>query len=280
MRKTVALLVFMSAVLASCQAPLELRPPTASGTSSTPADRSAKTGDQVAVIYTGTKTDGSLFDASSKHGGEPLVFTLGAGQMIKGFDEGVLSMKVGEIKTLVIPPEKAYGPKTIERIIPLEYFQEKPSEQTVPLKVFAETITQSVPVAELPAGKGVVGATIPLPDGNVATVTALSGTSATVTLPNTAHPFAGKKIVKGLKGALSIDTAVEIVSVKGDQVTVRLSNPFFGKTLKPGLATDMGKYGIVRVVSVNASGAVLDIPNPAELAGETLTFQVQLVSMK
>lgn len=66
-----------------------------------------KHGDQVSVHYTGKLADGSIFDTSV--GEEPLVFTIGEGEIIDGFEEGVLSMSVGEKKTIIIEPEKAYG---------------------------------------------------------------------------------------------------------------------------------------------------------------------------
>lgn len=73
----------------------------------------AKTGDTVAMNYTGRLEDGTVFDSNVdpkfKHV-EPFMFNLGAGQVIAGWDEGIVGMKVGEKKTLVIPPEKAYGP--------------------------------------------------------------------------------------------------------------------------------------------------------------------------
>ena len=75
----------------------------------------AKKGDVVRVHYTGTLTDGSQFDSSS--GREPLEFTVGAGQMIKGFDDGVLGMNVGDKKTIRIPPEEAYGERDEEAVI-------------------------------------------------------------------------------------------------------------------------------------------------------------------
>ncbi len=74
---------------------------------------------KIAVMqYTGKLTDGTVFDATSKRGGEPFRFTLGAGQVIKGWDQGVLGMKVGEVRTLVIPADLAYGPAGIPGVIP------------------------------------------------------------------------------------------------------------------------------------------------------------------
>ena len=68
----------------------------------------AKNGDVVQVDYTGTLENGTVFDTSV--GREPLNFTLGEGQMIPGFEQAVLGMKVGESKTVTIPASEAYGP--------------------------------------------------------------------------------------------------------------------------------------------------------------------------
>ncbi len=75
----------------------------------------AKKGDVVRVHYTGKLTDGSQFDSSV--GRAPLEFTLGAGQMIAGFDAGVLGMTIGEKKTINIDPANGYGLKNPEAII-------------------------------------------------------------------------------------------------------------------------------------------------------------------
>lgn len=79
-----------------------------------PADV-AKSGDVVTIHYTGTLQDGKKFDSSLDRG-QPFEFTLGVGQVIKGFDKGVLGMRIGEKKRVVIPPEEGYGNKSVGSI--------------------------------------------------------------------------------------------------------------------------------------------------------------------
>ena len=70
---------------------------------------SAATGHKVYVEYTGWLQSGQQFDSSRQSGRTPFGFTLGQGEVIKGWDEGVAGMKVGEKRNLVIPPDLAYG---------------------------------------------------------------------------------------------------------------------------------------------------------------------------
>ena len=78
----------------------------------------AKSGDTVSVLYTGKLDDGTVFDASSLHGNQPFSFSLGAGQVIQGWDLGVVGMKVGGTRELTIPSELAYGANPPTTAIP------------------------------------------------------------------------------------------------------------------------------------------------------------------
>jgi len=75
----------------------------------------AKDGDNVSVHYTGKRHDGSVFDSSFNN--EPVIFTLGAGELIDGFEEAIMGMQIGEKKTVVIPPAKGYGERYEELVV-------------------------------------------------------------------------------------------------------------------------------------------------------------------
>lgn len=80
-------------------------------------DRVTKVGDGISVHYTGTLIDGTKFDSSLDRG-EPFRFDLGAGQVIKGWDQGLVGMKVGEKRKLTIPPGLGYGAQAVGNKIP------------------------------------------------------------------------------------------------------------------------------------------------------------------
>ncbi|KZE31486.1 peptidylprolyl isomerase/FKBP-type peptidyl-prolyl cis-trans isomerase FkpA [Crenobacter luteus] len=77
----------------------------------------ARTGQEVTVHYTGWLTDGTKFD-SSKDRSQPFTFPLGAGYVIKGWDQGVVGMKVGGQRKLTIPAELGYGARGAGGVIP------------------------------------------------------------------------------------------------------------------------------------------------------------------
>jgi FKBP-type peptidyl-prolyl cis-trans isomerase 2 len=81
-----------------------------------------KEGDNISMHYTGALEDGTVFDSSED--GEPLSFTVGSGEIIPGFDEGVREMEVGESKEIRIPPDKAYGEyyEELVKVVPRDSF--------------------------------------------------------------------------------------------------------------------------------------------------------------
>jgi len=126
-------------------------------------------GDVVRVHYKGTLADGSIFDQSRPD--RPLVFSAGAGQMIPGFDNAVLGMKLNETKTVTIPAAEAYGPRN-------------------------ESLIKEVPKAELPPGfTPAVGAPAPFTDDEGrqrrGMVTEIGDDTITV---DGNHPLAGKDL--------------------------------------------------------------------------------------
>ena len=101
-----------------------------------------KEGDNISLHYTGTLDDGTVFDSSD--GREPLSFTVGSGEVIQGFDEGVRGMEVGETRDISIPPDQAYG----------EYYEEL--VRVVPRQAFPEGMAPEIGITlelELPSGQ-------------------------------------------------------------------------------------------------------------------------------
>ncbi len=129
----------------------------------------AKNGNTVQVDYTGKLADGTVFDTSV--GREPLEFTLGAGQVIPGFEKAVLGMKVGEKKTVTIPANEAYGPRSDDLI--LEIGREKLPSGLTP------KVGQQLQMTR--------------PDGGtiIATITNVSDNTVTI---DANHPLAGKDL--------------------------------------------------------------------------------------
>jgi len=129
----------------------------------------ANDGDTVRVHYTGTFVDGTMFDTSRER--EPLEFIMGSGNIIPGFEEATRDMGVGQVKTVAIPAEKAYGP-------------------------YHEEMVVAMPRDQLPADLNPeIGQRLQMqnPDGTrvVVVITDLSDTSITL---DANHPLAGKDL--------------------------------------------------------------------------------------
>lgn len=130
----------------------------------------AKEGDTVRISYTGTLTDGTVFDTSE--GRDPLEFTIGSGQIIPGLDEAMPGMEVGEKKRVEIGVMEAYGPSHSDRVL------------EVPL--------EELP-ADIPREEGITLA-MQGPDGQQVPVRVVAVSDTKMTL-DANHPLAGQDLV-------------------------------------------------------------------------------------
>jgi len=76
--------------------------------------RSVQEGDTIRVLYIGKLEDGTIFDSSFRE--RPLEFTVGEGEVVSGFEQGVCGMAPGESKSIIVPMEQGYGPRSEDRI--------------------------------------------------------------------------------------------------------------------------------------------------------------------
>jgi len=134
-----------------------------------------KKGDKIKVEYTGTLEDGSVFDSSDKHD-TAMEFTVGSGKLIKGFEDAVIGMKVGEQKEIKIPPEEAYGPHNPEFV------------KDMPRNIFPENKEIQIGMVFLVSLQS--GRQIPV------WISKISGNSVTVDLN---PPLAGKTLIFKIK---------------------------------------------------------------------------------
>ena len=130
----------------------------------------AKNGDTVSVHYKGTLQDGTVFDSSHDRG-ETIDFQVGAGQMIKGFNDAVVDMEVGETKTVTVPPDEGYG--TVNPNAVME-FPKTSFPEDMPLR------EGEVVQGNSPAGSPMIG-----------TINEVSGETVVVDFN---HPMAGKEL--------------------------------------------------------------------------------------
>ncbi len=90
----------------------------------------AQPGNRVRVHYTGRLEDGTVFDSSQ--GEEPLEFAIGSGQMLGGFEQGVIGMEPGQTKTVQLAADQAYGPHSPQKVIKVERKEMPPNMQLEP----------------------------------------------------------------------------------------------------------------------------------------------------
>jgi FKBP-type peptidyl-prolyl cis-trans isomerase 2 len=256
-------------------------------------------GDNISVDYIGSIENGKVFATSiekvasennlNPHGGEyqPLNFTVGKGRVIKGFDEGVIGMKVGETRNLTIQPEKGYGPTRTELI------------HVFPIVLVIPEIREMAKVMEVPVNQfeSVVGPghepgeTVGIPDTNI-NFTILNITASNVSLSyklkvgdtiwSKGAPW-NETVIKIDNKNITLKADVsknDIVQLQGapwnstvvglDNVNITLKHNPIPETIVPTM------FGNTKV-SFNETSIIMD-QNP-ELAGKTLVFKVTLLSI-
>jgi peptidylprolyl isomerase len=135
--------------------------------------RKVQNGDTITVNYTGRLEDGTIFDSSLVEGREPITSTLGQGQLIAGFENGLIDMTIGETKTIEIEPENAYGLR-MEQLI---------------TEVTRNQVPPTIQVGETLQGN--------TPNGPIV-VKVVEVNDETVTL-DANHPLAGQKLIFDLE---------------------------------------------------------------------------------
>lgn len=258
--------------------------------------KTVKIGDNVSVDYVGT-LNGNVFDTSidsvaiennlsiSNKTYKPILFTVGKGQIIKGFEDGVVGMKVGESKTLVIPPEKAYGQKDPRLVKTIPIIQNIPIIRTFP-KVF------EIPFEQFKSMFGSdhkIGDIVEIPDTNV-NLTILN-------IDTTSNVSVSYNLLVGNNISLETPWNDTVIKIDDNNITVRsevkeyTTFQFKGvpwtttvvnidsdnMTLMQNKIPDtMSQDGSIRV-HFNDTHIIMD--RNSKLVGETLVFNVTIRSI-
>lgn len=258
-------------------------------------EKTVKTGDNISVDYIGSLENGKIFDTSIESVAiesnlftpgrkyKPFHFIVGKGETIKGFDEGVIGMRVGETKTLTIPPEKGYG------LINTRMIQSSPIIEEVP--------TRFPRVVEIPAGEfessfgsRKVGDTVTIPgtDINLTVDKIASNVSLSYNLKVGDRIPSGapwnETVVKVDDKNITVEYSVKknetvqlpdvpwnttVIGVNSDKITMR-HNPIPEKVIRT-------MFGQVKI-SFNETSIIMDRNH--ELAGKTLIFNITLRSIE
>jgi FKBP-type peptidyl-prolyl cis-trans isomerase 2 len=255
-------------------------------------------GDTVSVNYIGRLDDGTVFDTSYEEVAEregiyspvrtyePLTFEVGAGQMIKGFNDIVIGMKVDETKTVVIAPADAYGEWDPEMATVFPKVAEIPLEET-----FNKTLEMSLQEFDMSFGEGhEVGERLLIPGSEIyITVDEISNTTVKVAYDlkeGDRFEFQGlwdETVVAANETTLTVrhDIAVgDNITFPGQpwssvvtEISAKNATLLASKILEPEIQT---MFGTARA-SMNATNITIDYNH--RLAGKTLTFEITVVAI-
>lgn len=260
------------------------------------SQKTVKTGDKISADYIGSLPDGKVFSTSIEKvaeennifnpgsGYEPLNITVGKGEVIPGLDEGVVGMKVGETKTLTIPPEKAYGQSNPERIRAYPIIQVVPKKFPrvfdIPLDEFEATFGKGHKIEDV---VNIPRTSINLTIRNITTNVSLSYNFKVGEQVPSGAPW-NETVVKIDEKNLTVNYSVkknEVVqfrNVPWNTTVIDVNNDNI--TLKHNAIPDTvisSMFGQTKV-SFNETSIIMDQNH--ELAGKTLIFKVTLNSIQ
>jgi len=220
----------------------------------------AKEGDVVEIHYTGRYLNGTIFDTSRMEDArkldlynpnrdyQPIIFTIGLQEVVAGVEESVVGMKVGEKKTVTIPPEKGYGSWSPENIEEIPRVQNTSRVEEVPVDMFEASTGETA----------VVGKTIML-ENMLWPIKIVNIINDTVYVE---HSPENGTVVPTLFG----DSTLTVI---GDRIYARLDAEKGDELVTP--------YGNVKVLDATDDTLTIDMNH--ELAGQTIVFDIELVSI-
>lgn len=258
-----------------------------------------ETGDTIMVKYTGRFSDGTVFDTSDPtvaisneiyqpdRSYEPLIFTVGTGKVISGFDEGVLGMKNGSKKKLTIPPEKAYGPYDPSKIQEYPLTSEIPATQSFPRTI-------EIPRFQFNQTFGAdhkVGDNVQLPESNIKMKVDDIGTTVNLTydlkvgstFSSSQIPWEEKVISVNsthitVRHDVRLGEVMEFPGTPWNSTVIEISNNNITLEHNPIPDTTVETmFGSIQI-HFNETGIILDSNSP--MAGKTLIFDIEIVSIE
>jgi FKBP-type peptidyl-prolyl cis-trans isomerase 2 len=259
-------------------------------------EKIVKNGDNISVDYIGSLQDGKVFDTSIEQiakennlfspGREytPFNFTVGKGEVVKGFDEGVIGMKVGETRNLTVPPEKGYGPFNPRQV------QAYPLIQVVP-STFPRVI--EIPSSQFestfgPGHKKGDVVSIPGSNNNMTVMNISNNVSLSYNfkvgeqLPSTGVPW-NTTVIKVDNKNITVEYSVkknetiQLENVPWNTTVIGVTNANITLRHNPIPDTDIQTmFGMIKV-HFNETSIIMDRNH--ELAGKTLVFKVTLKSI-
>lgn len=213
---------------------------------------------------------------------QPFQVMIGTNGVIPGFEQGLIGMKKGEKKTIMVPPELGYGTEPMTREVP-KYQIAPVFTITQDKAIFGDTVSQTVEKSQLRQDMQTakVGDVFTGANNATAKVTAVNDTTITLAISNTDNPFYKKKIEVGATASAADGSAsFKITKIEGTGVTLEVTNkqsPFFDKKFAIGESID-SPQGKITIKDIKGEMVVVAQGHP--LMGKTLYFDVEVVDIQ